>query len=587
MAPKIHNPFLYSTPDQIKDPQQALDLFVDVFKDFYLIESIGNTFIHGPRGSGKSMMFRIMQPDCQKIRINKKIHELDYYSIYIPVKDTSLNIQDIHLLDGKHGAYILNEHLICLYFTICIFNTLKKEDFTQYKEYTQDIWEFFDSKFIKYLQRAGITIKPIPQKTDINEIFDSIISILEDIQIDFTTYLAKLSLGDSSLSYKGPICLYRNFLSPIIKDIRSFNFLPKTPLFFLIDDADLLSNIQSQILNTWVSFRATSDVCFKITTQLNYKNYYTSNGQTRIDSPHDYHEINLSEIFTSDNKTSHYRENVKAIVEKRIKVFLKKDISAEDFFPCDKEQEKKIKVIAEKYQEEKGYDFAYRNARLDFMLSLSNEYTFSYGGFDQLVHLSSGIIRNFIDLASKMFDRTLRDSVEFQNINYIPIAIQDSEIRAYSNWLLYQIDKSIDSQGLHEITQNNYKKLKQLLESIGQAFRVFLASTNTTERRKFSFYFDGDVSENLKTILKLGVSEGLLHYSSHGSKSGLGRSHKYVFNRMLSPIYKLDPFSFSGYLYITPQNIQLAIDNPKKFINYIKKRAEENDEEKHQLELDF
>ena len=585
---KVQNPFLYSTPDQIKDPQQAIDLFVDVFKDFYLIESIGNTFIHGPRGSGKSMMFRIMQSDCQKIRLNKQIHELDYYSVYIPVKDTSLNIQDIHLLDNKHGAYILNEHLICLYFSICIFNTLKKENYSQYNEATKSFLDFYNKKFIKYLQRAGIKdFEKQNENASIDEILNSIIFTLEDLQIEFTNYLARLALGDSSLSYNGAICLYRNFLLPIIKDIRVLDFIPSKPLFFLIDDADLLSNIQSQILNTWVSFRATSDVCFKITTQLNYKNYYTSNGQTRIDSPHDYHEINLSDIFTSDNKTSHYRENVKAIVEKRIKVFLNKNISAEDFFPCDTEQDKKIKEIAERYQEEKGYDFAYRNARLDYMIGLrGNEYTFSYSGFDQLVHLSSGIIRNFIDLASKMFDRTLRDSINPEQINFISVGIQDSEIKAYSNWLLLQIDKSIESQGLQEITQSNYKKLKQLIDSIGKAFRIFLESTSTTERRKFSFYFDGEVNPELKHVLKLGVSEGLLHYSSHGSKSGLGRSHKYVFNRMLSPTYKLDPFSFSGYLYITPQNIQLAIDNPKKFITYIKNRADNNDEQ-NQLELDF
>src|SRR4051812_13556402 len=118
------NPFIYSTPDQIKEPEKALSLFVDVFKDFYSIESIGNTFIHGPRGSGKSMMFRIMKPDCQKMRLGRKLSELNYYAVYVPVKDTSLNISELEYLTGKHGENIYNEHLMTVYFLLAIFKCL-------------------------------------------------------------------------------------------------------------------------------------------------------------------------------------------------------------------------------------------------------------------------------------------------------------------------------------------------------------------------------------------------------------------------------------------------------------------------------
>ena len=79
------NPFQYQTPESI-NTDDALSIFVDVFKDFYHVINIGNTFIHGPRGSGKSMMFRIMRPDCQKKKLNKELHELPFYAIHIPVK---------------------------------------------------------------------------------------------------------------------------------------------------------------------------------------------------------------------------------------------------------------------------------------------------------------------------------------------------------------------------------------------------------------------------------------------------------------------------------------------------------------------
>nr|WP_293835171.1 hypothetical protein [uncultured Arsenicibacter sp.] len=585
---KQQNPFIYSTPDQIKNPQDALDLFVDVFKDFYLLENKGNTFIHGARGSGKSMMFRIMRPDCQKIRLNKKLNDLEYFAVYIPIKETSLNIQDIHLLSKKHGETLLNEHLMCIYFSICIFDFLRQEDFTHYNEHLDSVKTFL-RRFKKNLDKVGYKYSEDfnPNSDSINDYFSCIVEILEDIQNSFTNYLARLSLGLEHLKYDGPICLFRNFLFQLIKDVGKLPFLPTSPIYLLIDDADALNEIQTQILNTWVSFRTTADVCFKITTQLTYKTYYTLNSSTRIDAPHDYNEISLSDIYTSDNKTTIYRKNIKDIVEKRLQKIYNLNTTAEAFFPSDTKQEAHVKKLEKKYIDLKNYDYAYRNARIDYMLMIPNRYTYSYAGFDQLVHLSSGIIRNFIDLAFKMFDETQRVSKDsLAPITSIPISIQNKEIKDYSSWLLQQIDKTIDSQGINHSQKNDYLKLKALIDSMGKAFRIFLES-KSSERRKFSFYFDGECDEELKRVLKLGVSEGLLHYSTHGSKSGLGRAHKYVFNRMLSPLYMLDPFAFSGYLYITQPYIDLAINNPKRFLKYIRERAESNESEVQQLEFDF
>lgn len=587
-TPTTLNPFIYSTPDQIEDPVQALNLFVDVFKDFYLIESLGNTFINGARGSGKSMMFRIMRPDCQKHKLQKTLQELNYYAIYIPIKDTSLNIQELEYLTDRHGENIFNEHLMATYFSIAIFKCLSKESYDNNQTYTNEINNFFNNFFIRTIKIIGydMPIDPIVDVDNNTDAFSFVVDILEDILQSFSTYIQRLSLGAENLVYSGPLCLYRNFLFPIIKEIQKLSFLPKgKPLYLLVDDADLLNYAQTKILNSWVSFRTTSTVCFKITTQLNYKTYYTTS-INRIDSPHDYHEINFSDIYTSNLK-GRYRGNIKDMIEKRLKYIADITTTAEEFFPSNKKQEVEYKKLFDKLEEKMGYDFAYRNARSDYMLALKNKYTYSYSGFDQLVHLSSGIIRNFIDMSFKMFDKALRENSN-KMIDCIPVAIQDAEVIDYSNWVLSQLDKSIDDKKLHPLQVNKYRCLKKLINSLGKAFRIFLES-DTSERRKFSFYYDGEVTDEIKDVLKLGVSEGLFHYSTHGSKTGLGRSHKYVLNRILSPVYQLDPFSFSGYLYLTPERIEQAIHDEKRFISYIKDRVKNKDdeEERKQLEIDF
>ena len=75
------NPFEIKTPEQ-NSAQDVVDLFVDVFPDFYQVLEKGHTFINGPRGSGKSMMFRYIQPDCQYYNI--AISALYNHLIYSP-----------------------------------------------------------------------------------------------------------------------------------------------------------------------------------------------------------------------------------------------------------------------------------------------------------------------------------------------------------------------------------------------------------------------------------------------------------------------------------------------------------------------
>jgi len=47
------NPFSVQTPEDIK-AAEVVDLFVDVFGDFYNIPNQGHTFLHGPRGSARA-----------------------------------------------------------------------------------------------------------------------------------------------------------------------------------------------------------------------------------------------------------------------------------------------------------------------------------------------------------------------------------------------------------------------------------------------------------------------------------------------------------------------------------------------------
>lgn len=577
------NPFQYLTPEQIST-DEALNLFVDVFRDYYNILNVGNTFIHGPRGSGKSMMFRIMRPDCQMKKFAKELHEIDFYSIHIPIKETALNITELQLLENVHGNILLNEYYLVLYFSIKIFDSLEKEDLDNYNNL--DEISVFKSTFEKLFYKAGLDREDalLEETTSFKNIFLQIREKCEDLQNDFVVkYLSKLLVGDRNLPYNGPIARYQNFLLPLIKALKKATFLRGTNFYLLIDDADELNITQTKILNTWVSARNTELVSFKISTQLKYLTYFTVTG-SKIDAPHDYSEITLNQVYTSDQKES-YKKNVKEIIEKRLKTMSSIDCKAEDFYPSNKEQDEKVKSLQQElYIQElektgdtkKAYDFAYRNARPEYMIRMKNQYTYSYAGFDQLVHLSSGIIRSFLDLSSKMFTTTLNNSTD-KVVDHIPVSIQDQEIKDYSySFFNDEFEKLLEDCDLDEDRLNKHKKLRNLIDSMGKAFRIILES-NSSERRKFSFYYDGNLSTEVKDVLKLGVVYGYFHPATLSSKSGLGRSKLYILNRMLSPYYKLDPMSFSGYLYLTEDMLNLACNKPNAFLTNIRSKKYDAD----------
>ena len=111
------NPFKVQSPENLR-AEDAVDLFVDVFTDFYKIKDPGHSFLNGPRGSGKSMMFRYLKPDCQCLALKRELHEIDFFSVYVPVKNTSLNISELERIDERHGSTYINEHLMSLFFAV-------------------------------------------------------------------------------------------------------------------------------------------------------------------------------------------------------------------------------------------------------------------------------------------------------------------------------------------------------------------------------------------------------------------------------------------------------------------------------------
>ena len=580
MIDACKNPFEILTPEGLS-PEDAVDLFVDVFSDFYQIISNGHVFIKSPRGSGKSMIFRYLQPDCQCLAKKCSLGKLDFIGVYIPLKNSSFTLlPELRRLDHQYADIVMNEHLMTLHFAIMFFDNVSKDQKLLTNIEKNDAMAYFE-QFCSFFSNKMYGRKKINKKIDnLNDVIKYIGSELEKKYKEALNYVKLLAFTKDLPIYQSDLFDYMGFFIPLVKTFLKTIGLPEKTIYLLIDDAHCLTETQAKILNTWVSTRTSKQVSLKISTQYNYKSYYTITGGT-IDTPHDYSEIDISSIYTGKSK-SKYKKRIEDIVKRRFQL-RKINISVDEFFPEDEEQERQIDEIKKMHLENfkkgknRGHyktDDALRYARPDYIKNLSGKRksssTYSYSGFDQLVHLSSGVVRYFLEPAHHMFARELSKG---DNFNHISSGVQNDILREEANkYLFEELDKLKLGSNNNPIPETDINRLSKIIQGLGGLFRQILLS-DRSERRVFSIAFSDTPSELTLRILNLGVVLGYFHKSTIGrkdSKSG-GRTLLYVLNRRLSPVWTLDPTSFAGYLFVTNKIIEDAMENPFAMLNRIKK----------------
>lgn len=585
------NPFWVWTPEEI-DAEQALRLFVDIFTDFPAIESPAHTFVHGPRGSGKSMMFRMMRPDCAQRRHACSFSALPYLGVYVPIKRTEITQTELAYLDRHPARYVFSEHLLCVYFAGKIFEDLasKRVEYSQAPFSEPEFADWAKRCFFDRLNRSQpqtLSERPQAEGNDpIKARFLSMRATLQEHWRDVEDLIRSMPLNPERLTeYRGPLFAYHNFLLPLLESLSELPFLPKAPVYLLVDDADNLSRTQTEIFNSWIATRTTFSACIKASTQLRYKTRLTYGGQ-RIEAPHDYQDVDVSVLYTT--RRDHYLNRLSLIVEKRLALSgLPDDPKA--FFPEDEAQINSVKAIARELREraEAGHgrghrprDDANRYARPEFIRRLGGKrkstHSYSYSGFEQLAHISSGVIRWFLEPAAQMFSEQKARATQGEPVVVIQPDVQNDQIRKFSEQFhgveLENIKKdaiSKDRDPNDDSTPEcatDYQHLESLIDAMGKTFFNILTDEKRGERRVFSIALSDRPDEHVQHVLDLGVEEGYFYRTTIGTKTGHGRTARYVLSRRLAPYFSLDPTSFSGYLFVTNENLKRAMTTPKALL---------------------
>ena len=585
MTVRSSNPFRVFTPEDL-DTQDTIALFVEVP---YLdkVQQMGNTMLNGPRGSGKSMLFRYLTADCQMIVNDSVLKDLPFFGILISIKKAA-DLTELRKLTDLGARAILGEHALSTYVAARLFEAIASNVDDSMISAQNDALRHLYGRLSSLLLEAGDTQPEddaMPSEPRI--LLERCRARCESAYSRINQFAKRLAFGEAP-PYEGPLCDYLTFLLPLIKAVKSLPFMPSgAPVFLMFDDADHLGDDQTRVLNSWLVARTQGDVGIKVATQLQYKTFATISG-AQARPPHDFQKIDMLDVYTT--KKGVYLNSVEQIVEKR----LRKDgieSSPSAFFPPDHAQEARIedKRAAIRGREARGYridDDVLRYARPEYIRDLGglskSTSTFVYAGFAELVHLSSGQVRYFLEPAARMFEEQRRRQ-ERGAVTQIDPKIQNSVVREDARMMFDELDERKRANA-GDLSLGEIGRLQNLIRFLGGFFYRKLVS-DQSERRIFSVAVTGGPEEDVETAFRLGVDLGYFHPTSIGNKEGTGRVRLYVLTRRLAPYFNLDPSSFAGYQFFTNNVLRRALADPDRQLATIKRRGFDSLTDDDQSEL--
>ena len=323
----------------------------------------------------------------------------------------------------------------------------------------------------------------------------------------------------------------------------------------LIDDAHVLNHSQVSCLNSWIAYRDHSLFSFKVAiAKVGTRTKVPASGGAILEG-HDYTTIDLEAPYL--NSGSNFYGLASRLIKKRLER-IGVSAKSEDFFPqnasmsvqLQKFEEMARKEGARRYDDSKSIsDYVYKYARAMYFRSLSSKANrVPYSGFETLVFLSTGVVRNLLEPCYWMFDDALSQldssskTAERPVIDFIPAEIQTQVILRLSERMWGWLENDI-SRDIEDCNSDDGRRAFQLLDALAGHFRERLQH-HKSEPRALSFTIserNSPVVSDLLRIIEI-LRKAQLIYMRRGPAKDKGRREEYFIpNRILWPIRGLDP----------------------------------------------
>lgn len=539
-----NNPFKYDAANKLTDELIA-DYYIDDFNYSRFIQSKRNIFLVGERGSGKTMALLFNSWRIQKLLAEKREEEssLSTIGVYIPCNTPLIHKAEYQLLDNKFLESVLSEHFLVMSITQVLTETLAE---------IPDLLEGADESLLR--SEANFVLGAKLQK-DAN-FFDAVKQFLQQ---ELRETQRTLNRGKQATFYENTFSFASVFIPVLNMCANKIPRLKGSHFLLLLDDAHALNEHQVRALNSWIAYRDHSLFSFKVAVaKVGTPTKITSSGGSILEG-HDYTTIDLEASL--QNKKTDFYQLAERIIKRRLKN-ISVSATPKEFFPVSTTMEKDLKASEKVVREEairkfgevdknskKVTDYIYKYKRAHYFKSRSSKANRPpYSGFETLVFLSTGVIRNLIEPCFWMFDSAVSEASEMKverdsdMISSIPPAIQTKVILERSrqawDWVRNRIAEDIE-----DCSMQDGLRVYQLLDALAVYFRNRLLY-HESEPCALSFTIsksEQGLMDGLNHLIEILQKAQLLYIRSGPAKSEGRRETYYVPNRILWPDRGLDP----------------------------------------------
>ncbi len=569
----MENPFVFDRPNNIS---------VDDFLKFYIkdntytrfLESTRNIVLIGVRGSGKTSTLMYYSYPIQLL--NEEVQDKQaIVGIHIPCKNPLFGKREYLLYKKDLKKYIVVEHFLVINIISCLCDTF--------------------SSTIKSLELTAEVEEEL--KDNISFILDADLSHGKDIFDKIKMYISKESIlsqrklnNDDFESFIDYSFSFNNTIIPILEQLKRIPKLNAAHFSLFFDDIQDLGQIHKEVINSWVSYRDNKLFSFKIATADIKPFYITSTGGVILEG-HDFIKIDLTRrLYSKDSEFSNFAKDV---IKKRLKIAgIESEIDY--FLPVDKVfkdnlklgREKALELAKEKFPNPTGSQI------IDYVTKYGRAYAFrrtpkanlpNYSGFDTIVDISTGVIRNLLTPIFYMYEKEVSNKGE-KLIKTIPSGTQ-TEIIIRSSDDFWSKLRNIDSE-IEDCSIEMAKAINNFFDQLMIYLKKRLLDEKISEPRAVNFIIsqnsDPVATEKIKEIIDICLRSTLLYKRTVNHKSNGTKLNLYVPNRMLLPTQGLDPNGQHSHFSISAKVFLEAAYNNKN-ISLFNDDIDIND----QLEIEF
>ena len=543
MTKLLKNPFEYEAANNLED-DDIINFYIEDFNYSRFLNSNRNVFLVGERGSGKTMTLLYNSFKIQYLK-SRKLHastNFDFVGIHIPCNTPLFHKKEYLLFNDDFKASVLCEHYLALTIVYSVCDSLR-----EIKEIDDMISldpELKESLFDEF--------EYLIDTSDLNRKIGFIASIRLFVARELNISQKKIN-SDNSESFYDNAYSFSSIVIPFIKILKNVPAFQKSHFLLMIDDAHDLNKFQIRNINSWIAYRDHTDFSFKIATaKINRPEFITTTGGSILEG-HDFITVDMEKPFQNDK--SDFFLMAKEILEKRLfKTGYEGNV--EDFFPMNSDlkaslDECKVKA-REKYTLENPSasvkqinDHVYKYSRAEYFRSRgANANLPPYSGFETIVDISTGVIRNLLDPCYWMYDAAISHNTSGV-IKAVTPAIQNHIIIERSKRMWERLANGLDRE-VDGCSKEQAKQIFHLFENLAVHFKRRLLE-HRSEPRAITFSISQinletkSIYENLVELINIAQRAQII-YTRVASAKDFGKQETYyVPNRLLMPAKGLDP----------------------------------------------